>query len=143
MWFLIRSILFLLPTEFTHQLSYFFMRIVAPFLPKMNESIKSRVGLAAGFDKNADILTLLPKFGFGFAEIGTVTPKPQGGNERPRLFRDKKRTALFNRMGFNNLGAGIVSERVRSAKKVLPHDFKVGVNLGKNKLTPDSEAASD
>jgi dihydroorotate dehydrogenase len=143
MWFLIRSILFLLPPEFTHQLAYFFMRMIAPFLPSIDGIVKNKVGLAAGFDKNADILTLLPKFGFGFVEIGTVTPKPQGGNERPRLFRDKKRSALFNRMGFNNLGAGIISERVRAAKKKLPHDFKIGVNLGKNKLTPDAEAASD
>ena len=143
MWFLIRSILFLLPPEFTHERSFLFMRFIAFFLPPVNGIAKNKVGLAAGFDKNADILTILPKFGFGFAEIGTVTPKPQGGNERPRLFRDPKRAALFNRMGFNNLGAGIVSERVRAAKKKLPPDFKVGVNLGKNKLTPDSEAASD
>jgi len=143
MWFLIRSILFLLPPEFTHELSFLFMRLISPFLPRMDGVAKNKVGLAAGFDKNADILTLLPKFGFGFAEIGTVTPKPQGGNERPRLFRDPQRTALFNRMGFNNLGAGIISERVRNAKKKLPPDFKIGVNLGKNKLTSDSEAASD
>lgn len=143
MWFLIRSFLFLFPAEFTHHLSIFFMRLIAPFLPPVHSTAKNKVGLAAGFDKNAEILTLLPKFGFGFAEIGTVTPKPQGGNERPRLFRDPKRTALFNRMGFNNLGAGIVSERVRAAKKKLPADFKVGVNLGKNKLTPDEDAASD
>jgi dihydroorotate dehydrogenase len=109
----------------------------------MNEKSSHLVGLAAGFDKNAEILTLLPKFGFGFAEIGTVTPKPQGGNELPRLFRDPKRLALFNRMGFNNLGAGIISERVRKAKKTLPPGFKVGVNLGKNKLTPDADAALD
>jgi len=143
MWFLIRSVLFLLPTEFTHHLSYRFMRWIAPFLAPMNEKSSHLVGLAAGFDKNAEILTLLPKFGFGFAEIGTVTPKPQGGNELPRLFRDPKRLALFNRMGFNNLGAGIISERVRKAKKTLPPGFKVGVNLGKNKLTPDADAALD
>ncbi len=143
MWFLIRSILFLLPAELTHQLSHPFMRIIAPFLTPVSGSAKAKVGLAAGFDKNAEILTLLPKFGFGFAEIGTVTPKPQGGNDKPRLFRDPKRNALFNRMGFNNLGSGIISERVRRAKKLLPPDFLVGVNLGKNKITPDTEAASD
>jgi dihydroorotate dehydrogenase len=143
MWFLIRSFLFLLPAEFTHHLSIFFMRIIAPLLPPVRSLERNKVGLAAGFDKNAEILTLLPKFGFGFAEIGTVTPKPQGGNEKPRLFRDYERTALFNRMGFNNLGAGIISDRVRAAKKILPADFKVGVNLGKNKLTPDTEAATD
>ena len=143
MWFLIRSILFMLPAEFTHQLSHLFMKIIAPFLSRVSGNAKNKVGLAAGFDKNAEILTLLPKFGFGFAEIGTVTPKPQGGNERPRLFRDPERQALFNRMGFNNLGAGIISERVRHAKKHLPADFIVGVNLGKNKSTVDADAALD
>lgn len=143
MWFLIRSILFLFSAEFTHQLSHHFMRITALFLFRVRGKAKRNVGLAAGFDKNAELLEYLPKFGFGFAEIGTVTPKPQGGNEKPRLFRDTRRSALFNRMGFNNMGAGIISERVRRAKKKLPPDFKVGVNLGKNKLTPDTEAASD
>lgn len=143
MWILIRSLLFLLPAELTHHLSFKFMRLISLFLRPMAEPVKNKIGLAAGFDKNAEILTLLPRFGFGFAEIGTVTPIPQGGNEKPRLFRDPKRRALFNRMGFNNLGAGIISERLRKAKSKLPHDFKVGVNLGKNKQTPDSEAFSD
>jgi dihydroorotate dehydrogenase len=72
---------------------------------------RSRVGLAAGFDKDAEILAALPHLGFGFAEIGTVTPRPQPGNDRPRLFRDPARESLFNRMGFNGLGATLVSER--------------------------------
>lgn len=101
------------------------------------------VGLAAGFDKNAEILEMLPHFGFGFAEIGTVTPKPQGGNSRPRLFRNAKDQTLFNRMGFNNLGAGVIAERVRVAKPKLPPRFRVGINLGKNKLTPDADAHLD
>jgi dihydroorotate dehydrogenase len=143
MWILIRSILFILPAELTHHLSYLFMRIIAPFLPRVSGIARNKVGLAAGFDKNAEILTVLPKFGFGFAEIGTVTPKPQAGNERPRLFRDPSGQALFNRMGFNNFGAEIISERVRRAKKELPADFMVGVNLGKNKATLDGDAASD
>jgi len=104
-----------------------------PFLPRKWNPNQGKIGLAAGFDKNAEVLAYLPRFGFGFAEIGTVTPKPQGGNPLPRLFRDPKNQALFNRMGFNNLGAGIISERVRSVKKKLPPEFKVGVNLGKNK----------
>lgn len=143
MWFLIRPLLFVLPAEFTHLLAKHLIKWIAPFLSKSGYSSSSRIGLAAGFDKNAEILEFLPQFGFGFAEIGTVTPKPQGGNDRPRLFRDQKAKALFNRMGFNNLGSGIVSENVRRAKVRLPLDFKVGINLGKNKSTPDSEAASD
>ncbi len=112
-------------------------------LPLRLPVLPNPVGLAAGFDKNADILPYLPYFGFGQVEIGTVTPKPQGGNEKPRLFRIPKDKMLFNRMGFNNLGAGLISERVRKAKPKLPKDFLVGVNLGKNKSTPDEEAASD
>jgi len=143
MWFLIRFFLFLIPAELTHELSYLFIRVVAVFLLPVKGSARKKVGLAAGFDKNAKILTSLPKFGFGFAEVGTVTPKPQGGNEKPRLFRDPHHQALFNRMGFNNLGAGIISDRLRKAKKKLPSDFLVGVNLGKNKTTPDDQAAMD
>lgn len=103
----------------------------------------SPVGLAAGFDKNAEILTALPDLGFGFAEIGTVTPRPQAGNERPRLFRDAKTLTLFNRMGFNNLGAAIVAERLLEARNKLPTSFRVGVNLGKNKEASLSEAPND
>lgn len=101
------------------------------------------IGLAAGFDKNAELIEYLPYFGFGHVEVGTVTPKPQGGNERPRLFRNPEKQTLFNRMGFNNLGAGIISERVRRARRHIPDGFIIGVNLGKNKITPDTDAASD
>src|SRR5437016_4357347 len=66
---------------------------------------RSRVGLAAGFDKDAELVSSLPTLGFGFAEIGTVTPRPQPGNERPRLLRDPLKSSLFNRMGFNGAGA--------------------------------------
>lgn len=103
----------------------------------------SRLGLAAGFDKDAEILRALPALGFGFAEIGTVTPRPQPGNQRPRLFRDPGQGALFNRMGFNGLGASVVSERLAAARPLIPERFRVGVNLGKNKDTPLEEAASD
>lgn len=103
------------------------------------------VGLAAGFDKNADWLDLLPSFGFGFAEIGTVTPRPQGGNPRPRLFRVTSERTLRNQMGFNNLGAEIVSGKLARlrARGRIPPDFRVGVNVGKNKSTPDVQAADD
>ncbi len=103
----------------------------------------SRVGLAAGFDKNCEVIEGLPALGFGFAEIGTVTPRPQPGNERPRMFRIASETALFNRLGFNNLGAEIVAERLAAAKSKLPVNFRVGVNVGKNKDTPLEEARKD
>lgn len=106
-------------------------------------SFRSPVGLAAGMDKDAEILTALPKLGFGFAEIGTVTPRPQPGNPRPRLFRDPKRQILFNRMGFNSAGAAIVSQRVAHAKPKLPKSFRVGVNIGKNKETDLDQAHLD
>lgn len=104
---------------------------------------QSRVGLAAGFDKNAELLPLLPELGFGFAEIGTVTPRPQQGNPRPRLFRDLSRKAIFNRMGFNNLGAMAVAQNLYEAKKNLPTSFRVGANFGKNKDTPLEKAHED
>lgn len=103
----------------------------------------SRVGLAAGFDKDAEIVPALPSLGFGFAEIGTVTPRPQSGNDRPRLFRDLERQCVFNRMGFNGLGAAVVAKRLESVRDRLPSAFRVGVNVGKNKDTPLEEAARD
>lgn len=103
----------------------------------------SRLGLAAGFDKDASLLRGMPDLGFGFAEIGTVTPRPQPGNERPRLFRDVTRQALFNRMGFNSLGAALAAENVARARDRLPPGFRVGVNVGKNKDTPLDAAARD
>jgi dihydroorotate dehydrogenase len=104
---------------------------------------RSKVGLAAGFDKDAEILAALPSLGFGFAEIGTVTPRPQPGNDRPRLFRDPERDSLFNRMGFNGLGATLVSERLAKIRPHLPQNFRVGINIGKNKDTSLEESAID
>jgi dihydroorotate dehydrogenase len=104
---------------------------------------RGAVGLAAGFDKDAELLHALPALGFGFAEIGTVTPRPQPGNPRPRLFRDPARQAVFNRMGFNGLGAELVSRRLAAARPLLPERFRVGVNVGKNKDTPLEKAADD
>jgi dihydroorotate dehydrogenase len=101
------------------------------------------VGLAAGFDKNAELVEVLPDLGFGFVEIGTVTPRPQPGNERPRLFRDAATQQIFNRMGFNSLGAEVVASRLKVALPKLPKNFRVGVNLGKNKDTPLEKAHED
>jgi dihydroorotate dehydrogenase len=102
------------------------------------------VGLGAGFDKNAKYLTELETLGFGFVEIGTVTPKPQDGNDKPRLFRLPKDKALINRMGFNNEGAEIISKRLSSWRKNNPNSkLIIGGNIGKNKSTPNEEAWKD
>ena len=98
------------------------------------------VGLAAGFDKNAQLINVLPVLGFGFAEIGTVTPLPQIGNPKPRLFRLPKDQAIINRMGFNNDGMKIIAGRL--AKRNQP-DFIIGGNIGKNKDTPNEKAHED
>lgn len=100
---------------------------------------KNPVGLAAGFDKNAELVDELACLGFGFVEIGTVTPLPQGGNEKPRLFRLKPDQALINRMGFNNHGATAAAERLRQRKTSI----LIGGNIGKNKLTPNENALDD
>lgn len=96
------------------------------------------VGLAAGFDKDAKLYRELSNFGFGFIEIGTVTPQPQGGNPKPRLFRLKKDEGIINRMGFNNEGVAAAAERLKCNKNII-----VGGNIGKNKLTPNESAQDD
>jgi len=104
---------------------------------------RNRVGLAAGFDKGGELLAALPSLGFGFAELGTVTPRPQLGNERPRLFRNVGEETVFNRMGFNNPGAMEVAHRIKRARADLPNDFRIGINIGKNKDTPLDRASDD
>ena len=96
------------------------------------------VGIAAGFDKNATHISEFEKFGFGFIEIGTVTPKPQKGNPKKRLFRLKEDNAIINRMGFNNDGVDKIKSRLKKDFKVI-----IGGNIGKNKVTPNSEAKAD
>lgn len=100
------------------------------------------IGLAAGFDKNAMYLNELETLGFGFVEIGTVTPLPQPGNPKCRLFRLPKDKALINRMGFNNDGVKAAAERVRKFKR-QQRDLIIGGNIGKNKITPNEEAWKD
>jgi dihydroorotate dehydrogenase len=97
------------------------------------------VGLAAGFDKDARWVDQLALLGFGHIEVGTLTPKAQPGNEKPRLFRLKKDEALINRMGFNNGGVDAAAERLRKRKSKII----VGGNIGKNKLTPNEDALAD
>lgn len=103
---------------------------------------KNPVGLGAGFDKNARYLNELEHLGFGFVEIGTVTPLPQAGNEKPRLFRLPEDKALINRMGFNNEGVKIVAERL-AKWQAGNSQLIIGGNIGKNKITPNEDAWKD
>jgi len=155
---IIRPTLFLFNPEKVHHLSFSILNILF-YLPGFKFLVRKRfllnspsratevvginfpnpVGLAAGFDKNAQYLHILPSFGFGFIEIGTVTPLAQQGNEKPRLFRLKKDQALINRMGFNNDGADVIVERLKKRQSGLI----VGGNIGKNKITPNERAVDD
>jgi dihydroorotate dehydrogenase len=101
------------------------------------------VGLGAGFDKNAAYLNELEMLGFGFVEIGTVTPKPQAGNAQPRLFRIPDQKALINRMGFNNEGLEIISKRLKDRKAKNNSPLIIGGNIGKNKVTENRDAWMD
>ena len=117
------------------------------FIPKsvdkpfelMDLTFKNRVGLAAGLDKNGEVIDAFARLGFGFIEVGTVTPKPQAGNPKPRLFRIPEAEAIINRMGFNNHGIDYLVAQVKQSK------FKgiLGINIGKNKDTPNDEAIED
>jgi dihydroorotate dehydrogenase len=102
----------------------------------------NKVGLAAGFDKNADFFEEFSAFGFSFIEVGTVTPKPQDGNPKPRLFRIRKDQALINRMGFNNKGIQYVTEQLKRTRE-KSNGLIIGGNIGKNTLTPNENAADD
>lgn len=101
---------------------------------------KNPVGLAAGFDKNGSFVEELAEFGFGFIEVGTVTPLPQQGNEKPRMFRLPQDEALINRMGFNNQGVDVVADRL---SRIDRKGMIIGGNIGKNKITPNKDALSD
>ena len=158
MYKLFRPILFLFNPEFIHQISFKAIKIGAliplkmwtwrllfkvshPQLKRKVFGIKfeNPVGLAAGFDKDAKLFDELASFGFGFVEIGTVTPLPQDGNPKPRLFRLKEDNALINRMGFNNEGIEAAVARLRRKKS----NIIIGGNIGKNKLTPNDKAVDD
>lgn len=107
---------------------------------------KNPVGLAAGFDKNGELMGEMADMGFGFVEVGTVTPLPQPGNPKPRMYRLPDDGALINRMGFNNLGADVVAERLAAFRKNAKGTQKqliIGGNIGKNKVTPNEEAVND
>lgn len=102
-------------------------------------TFKNRLGLAAGLDKNGECIDAFAAMGFGFIEVGTVTPKPQLGNDKPRLFRIPEKQAIINRMGFNNKGVDYLVEQVKSAN----YDGILGINIGKNKSTSEEDALSD
>lgn len=106
---------------------------------------KNPVGLAAGFDKNAEMLREMANMGFGSVEIGTVTPLPQPGNPKLRMFRLPADSALINRMGFNNQGVDVVAERIKAyrSSKNADQSLIIGGNIGKNKNTPNEDAVSD
>ncbi len=137
--------------ELAHELGALVIRM-AGRLPKSkpNSSVEirgmhftNRIGMAAGFDKNAKLVRDLFKLGFGHVEIGTVTPKPQAGNPKPRLFRIPSLRALINRMGFNNHGAQEIANRLRKLRNSAGPLPVIGVNIGKNKLTEPTQAAAD
>ncbi|GAC32771.1 quinone-dependent dihydroorotate dehydrogenase [Paraglaciecola polaris] len=100
---------------------------------------KNPVGLAAGLDKNAECIDAFAAMGFGFIEVGTVTPKPQAGNDKPRMFRLPKGRAIINRMGFNNKGVDYLVGQVKKAR----YTGVLGINIGKNKSTPEDQALND
>ncbi len=155
MYSIIRSFLFFFSPEKAHYLAMDLLTVYLkiPFIcrfvksPINNNSpliyngleFPNKVGIAAGFDKNAKYLHALRALGFGHVEIGTVTPLGQEGNPQPRLFRLKKDSAIINRMGFNNDGLDVVVERLKSR----PANLIVGGNIGKNKVTPNENAADD
>lgn len=109
----------------------------------MGLQFRNRIGLGAGFDKDGIAIRGWAALGFGFVELGTVTPRPQAGNPKPRLFRLADDEALVNRMGFNNLGAEALASRISDARDDLPGGFVVGVNIGRNRDTPDERAVDD
>jgi len=152
---LARSLLFRLDPETAHHLSMSGLRLaersgVLPVLFPQPECIApvelmglrfpNRIGLAAGLDKEGNTIDALGRLGFGFIEIGTITPRPQPGNPKPRLFRLVEHEAIVNRMGFNNSGIEAGVANVRASRR---YDGVIGFNIGKNKDTPNENAADD
>ena len=155
---LIKPLLFQLDAEFTHDLTLKALKIAektgalncypkAPICASrevMGLSFPNPVGLAAGLDKNGAVIDGLSKLGFGFIEVGTVTPRPQPGNVKPRLFRVKEAEGIINRFGFNNLGVDNLVENVKAAKYSGGFSHQIlGINIGKNFDTPNEKAVDD
>jgi dihydroorotate dehydrogenase len=160
MYSLVRPLLFSLPPEAAHKAAFAGLRLAGPLLPLaapwlclrhaslerqlLGLKFPNPVGLAAGMDKEAELARAWPLLGFGFMELGTLTPRPQPGNPRPRVFRFPAQQALVNRMGFNNHGVQAAAARLRELRRsgrwpACP----VGVSIGKNKATPNEQAAED
>ena len=153
MYTLIRPLLFRLNPEVSHDLTLELLEATERLrvLPQFAKSVADQevkvmgltfpnpVGLAAGLDKNGDCFNALGRLGFGFVEIGTITPKPQPGNPKPRMFRLEEHDAIINRMGFNNKGVDYLVERVKRRR----YQGVLGINIGKNKSTPEEDALSD
>ena len=157
--FIIRPLLFLLEPETAHHLIFaivsrltflypFFKLFYSPNDKNQDVELggltfRNRFGIAAGLDKDATALRFFFTIGFSHIEVGTVTPKPQDGNPKPRLFRLVKESALINRMGFNNAGMDTVKNNIQLARKYIKNNFIIGVNIGKNKDTPLEKAYED
>ena len=153
---LFKSLLFQLDPEEAHHITIHNLQLAGKF-PQLLKLIASKVehtslhrnlfgldfpnpvGLAAGLDKNGDVIDEMGMMGFGFVEIGTITPRPQPGNDKPRLFRLVKDAALINRMGFNNVGAEVAAQKLKRRKT----NIIVGANIGKNKVTSNEDAIRD
>ncbi len=149
----IRKLLFKLDPETSHEFSLDLLnaadhlKLISPFVQDapvnpveaMGIQFPNPVGLAAGLDKNGDYFNALGSMGFGFVEIGTITPKPQAGNPRPRLFRIPEAQAIINRMGFNNKGVDHLVQQVKRRR----YQGVLGINIGKNATTPVENAADD
>jgi dihydroorotate dehydrogenase len=147
---LIRPALFQLDPERSHELALHSLALLGRFGPRgkpicanpvsvMGLTFPNKVGLAAGLDKNAVAIDGLAQLGFGFIEVGTLTPLPQSGNPKPRLFRLANEQAIINRMGFNNAGIDCALERIRSMR----YKGILGINIGKNAVTPIERATDD
>ena len=150
---IVRPVLFLFSPEKIHHFTFFILSVFSPFLTWIFFFKKRKyspvelfglkfshpVGLAAGLDKDGKAYKSLAKLGFSFIELGTVTPKAQSGNPKPRLFRINQDKALINRMGFNNAGVDELVHKLKNRSSKLI----IGGNIGKNTATPNSEAADD
>ncbi len=155
----LKRVMFLLEPENAHAIAGVGLKLL-PFCPPLYSKIRNHyfvddpilrqeifgrefrnpVGLGAGFDKNGEYVKGTLALGFGFTEVGTITPRPQPGNPKPRLFRLKDDESLQNAMGFNNRGASFLLERLEKLKFL---DYPIGINIGKNKITPEIEAIQD
>ncbi len=155
----IKKVLFKFEPETAHNIAELGLKVLGSFNPikkpmekknfvndsKLRQEIfnvtfQNPVGLAAGFDKNATMVNSMKALGFGFTEIGTMTPRPQSGNPKPRMFRYPEHKSVQNAMGFNNKGA---HEVLKNLKETHPFEIPLGANIGKNKITPEEYALSD